>query len=255
MLEPESDKPLYLQLVDDLEATIRENLTAHDKIKSERELTDQYGVSRITVRLALQELETRGLVYRKKGKGTFVSELVDPIVDLSQVYSFTERMKKLGKVPKTLILSFASQKATSDLQKELRLDKEENVYVLERLRLADGVPMMVETSYLPEASFPDLTEELLESYPLYDIFDKTYKQSIKLAEEELYASLAEAEEAQLLEVAPQSPVLHLQRKSYNAKNKVIEYTLSVARADQFRYKISHQRQKKPLFGINFAKKK
>ncbi|MGZ7278189.1 GntR family transcriptional regulator, partial [Streptococcus pyogenes] len=78
-----------------LEEEIRESMLANDKLSSERELTQIYGVSRITVRLALQELENRGLVYKKHGKGTFVSEIGDSAVDLSTAYSFTEQMKKL----------------------------------------------------------------------------------------------------------------------------------------------------------------
>ena len=83
------EKPLYLQLVDELEVKIRESMVPNEKLFSERELTHLYGVSRITVRLALQELEKRGLVYKKHGKGTYVSEISEPAVDLSQVYSFT----------------------------------------------------------------------------------------------------------------------------------------------------------------------
>lgn len=255
MLETSGDKPLYLQLVDELETTIREQMSTNDKLPSERELTDQYGVSRITVRLALQELEQRGLVYKKQGKGTFVSEVGDSVVDLSKAYSFTEQMRKMGKTPMTTILSFTTSLVAEDLGKEMGLGEDDEVYVLERLRSADQVPMMLETSYIPVATFPDLARELLERKPLYDIFAEDYKQSIRVAEEEFYASLALDAAAKWLEIPEHSPVLQLQRKSYNAKNKLVEYTVSVARADQFRYKLTHRQQKKPFFGINFNKKK
>lgn len=255
MIETASDKPLYLQLVDELETTIREQMSAHDKLPSERELTDQHGVSRITVRLALQELEQRGLVYKKQGKGTFVSEVSDSVVDLSTAYSFTEQMRKMGKTPKTTIISLTISPAHKSLAEQMGLEEGAEVYVLERLRLADQVPMMLESSYIPVATFPDLERELLERKPLYDIFTEDYKQPIRIAEEEFYASLALEADAAWLDVPANSPVLQLQRKSYNAKNKLIEYTVSVARADQFRYKITHRQQKKNLFGINFYKKK
>ncbi|WP_153057302.1 GntR family transcriptional regulator, partial [Streptococcus suis] len=112
MVSQTVEKPLYLQLVDELEVAIRERMAPNDKLFSERELTQVYGVSRITVRLALQELEKRGLVYKKHGKGTYVSEISDTAVDLSQAYSFTEQMKKIGKVPRTSILSFELVKAS-----------------------------------------------------------------------------------------------------------------------------------------------
>lgn len=255
MLETTSDKPLYLQLVDELETTIREEMSVNDKLQSERELTDKYGVSRITVRLALQELESRGLVYKQQGKGTFVSAISDSVVDLSMAYSFTEQMKKMGKTPSTTIISFTQSVPPRSLREQMGLGEGEDVYILERLRSADQVPMMLEISYIPVSHFPKLTQELLEKKPLYDVFAMDYKQPIRLAEEEFYASLALDYDAKWLEIPENSPVLQLQRKSYNAKNKLIEYTVSVARADQFRYKVTHRQQKKPFFGINFNKKK
>lgn len=255
MLEAAPDKPLYLQLVEELETLIRDRLAPHDKLQSERELTEAYGVSRMTVRLALQELESRGLVYRKQGKGTYVAETMVHIVDLATAYSFTEQVKLMGKTPKTQILSFVDLVATAELAKVMDLAQDARVYALERLRLADGVPMMLEISYIPVQAFPGLSQELLAQKPLYDIFAQDYKQAIKLAEEECYASLAQDYEAEWLQIEQPSPVLYLERKSYNAKNKLIEYTLSTARADQFRYKITHKQPKKPLFANPFTKKK
>ncbi|MGD6467713.1 GntR family transcriptional regulator, partial [Xanthomonas citri pv. citri] len=142
MVSQTVEKPLYLQLVDEMEVAIRERMAPNDKLFSERELTQVYGVSRITVRLALQELEKRGLVYKKHGKGTYVSEISDTAVDLSQAYSFTEQMKKIGKVPRTSILSFELVKASDYIAQHLQLSQGEEVFEVERLRLADEVPMM-----------------------------------------------------------------------------------------------------------------
>lgn len=234
------EKPLYLQLVDELEVKIRESMVPNEKLFSERELTQLYGVSRITVRLALQELEKRGLVYKKHGKGTYVSEIMEPAVDLSQVYSFTEQMKTMGKVPKTTILSFQEIEATEYIAQQLMLDIGESVYELERLRLADGIPMMLERTYMPAALFEGLTSEELQKRALYEIFSDQYGQVIRLAVEEFYASIALDNEAKLLGVRGNSPVLHLLRKTYNDKNRIIEYTFSIARADQFRYRMTHR---------------
>ncbi|NQP32661.1 GntR family transcriptional regulator [Streptococcus suis] len=234
------EKPLYLQLVDELEVKIRERMAPNEKLFSERELTHLYGVSRITVRLAMQELEKRGLVYKKHGKGTYVSEISEPAVDLSQVYSFTEQMKVMGKVPKTTILSFQEMDASEYISQQLMIDIGEKVYELERLRLADGIPMMLERTYIPASLFEGLTIEDLENTALYEVFSKKYNQIIRLAVEEFYASIALDNEAKLLGVRGNSPVLHLLRKSYNDKNRIIEYTFSIARADQFRYRMVHK---------------
>lgn len=241
MVSQTVEKPLYLQLVDELEVAIRERMAPNDKLFSERELTQVYGVSRITVRLALQELEKRGLVYKKHGKGTYVSEISDTAVDLSQAYSFTEQMKKIGKVPRTSILSFKLVKASDYIVQHLQLSQGEEVFEVERLRLADEVPMMLERTYVPATLFPALTAIRMREKPLYEIFLEDYGQTIRLAEEEFYASIALDNEAKILGIPSNSPVLHLVRKTYNDKNRIIEFTFSIARADQFRYKLTHQR--------------
>lgn len=235
------EKPLYLQLVDELEISIRERMAPNDRLLSERELTQVYGVSRITVRLALQELEKRGLVYKKHGKGTYVSEISERAVDLTQAYSFTEQMRKIGKVPKTSILSFRCIQVSDYIAQQLQLSHGETVYEIERLRLADDIPMMLERTYIPVLQFPALTAQRMNEKPLYEIFFDDYGQIIRLAEEEFYASISLDNEARILGIPNNSPVLHLVRKTFNDKNRVIEFTFSIARADQFRYKISHLR--------------
>lgn len=235
-----NDKPLYLQLVDTLEIIIRDNMAPNEKLFSERELTQVYGVSRITVRLALQELEKRGLVYKKHGKGTYVSEISNSAVDLSQAYSFTEQMRRIGKIPSTKILSFSTILVTDFIAQQLQVSLGDQVFELERLRLADGIPMMLERTYVPVEIFPQLSKERLEELPLYEIFFEDYGQQIRLAEEEFYASIALDNEANLLMIPNSSPVLHLIRKTYNDRNRLIEFTFSIARGDQFRYKVSHQ---------------
>ncbi|MFC5630743.1 MULTISPECIES: GntR family transcriptional regulator [Streptococcus] len=241
MFSLKKEKPLYLQLVDTLELDIRNSMSPNDKLLSERELTETYQVSRITVRQALQELEKRGLVYKMQGKGTYVSEIKEPAVDLGNVYSFTDEMKKLGKQPVTKTLSFSIVKATEHIARELKIELGAEVYELERLRLADDIPMMLERSYLPVIQFVGLNKEILSQKPLYQIVEEDYGERIRVAEEEFFASIALNHEAKLLEIKKGAPVLHLVRKTYNAKNKIIEFTFSIARADQFRYKVSHFR--------------
>lgn len=234
--------PLYLQLVKALETKIRETMSPNQKLQSERELIQAYDVSRMTVRLALQDLEKRGVIYKKQGKGTFVSEIVEPACDLSTAYSFTEQMKRIGKDPQTKILSFRKIQLDTYLAKDMGMEVGEEAWELERLRLADGLEMMLERSYLPYKEFSTLTKIMLEKKPLYDIFAEDFKQTIRVAEEEFYASVAMEMESDLLKIPLGSAVLHLQRKTYTDKNQLIEYTFSIARADQFRYRISHLRQ-------------
>ena len=99
-------QPLYDQLVDLLLSKIENEMSPGDVLPSERELCETYGLSRTTVRLALAELETQGYVVRKHGKGTFVADTSREATNLMGTYSFTEQMRKMGRVPKTTILDF-----------------------------------------------------------------------------------------------------------------------------------------------------
>lgn len=234
-----SQKPLYLKMVETLELTIRDTMVAHERLPSERELSEDFNVSRITVRQALKELEARGLIYKLQGKGTFVSSIENVKTDLASTYSFTDQMKQLGKQPQTTILSFEKVSVTPYLASYLNMDVGSDVYELERLRLADGLPLMFERTYMPVTSFEGLSQELLSQKPLYDIFAQDFKQKIRTAEEEFAASIALDYEAELLDIPKESAVLHITRRTYNDKNVMIEFTFSIARADQFRYRITH----------------
>lgn len=241
MVNATHKQPLYGQLVDLLSEKIVNELEPGAILPSERELSERYGLSRTTVRLALKELETLGLIVRKHGKGTFVADASSEATNLMGTYSFTEQMKSMGRMPKTQILEFEVREATKSVAKHLGLRLGDPVYWMRRLRLADDVPMMVEGTYMPVHDFVGLTLEGVSSQPLYDIIEKVYNQQIHVAEEEFSASIARMDEAKLLGVPEGSPVLDLVRTTYSTRNLIVEYTHSVARADQFKYKISHVR--------------
>ena len=191
-------QPLYDQLVDILSEKIEHECVAGDMLPSERELSERYGLSRTTVRLALQELESLGLVVRQHGRGTFVSDRSVQATNLTQSYSFTEQMRELGRNPKTTILEFAEMEADKNLAEHM------------------GVR-------------------------LYEIIEHDYQEEIRVAEEEFFASIARPADAHLLDIGEGAPVLDLVRTTYNMRNEIVEYTLSVARADQFKYKVYHYR--------------
>ncbi len=235
-------QPLYDQLVDILTERIEQEYQPGDLLPSERELSERYGLSRTTVRLALQELEKLGLVVRKHGRGTFVADRSAQMTDLMQSYSFTEQMRSMGRVPHTTIIEFSEVDAEKNVASHMGVKLGERLFKLKRLRTADGIPMMVERTYLPVRKFLILKRPLLDSMPLYEIVENVYNEKIRVAEEEFFASVARSSDAHLLGIAEGAPVLELSRTTLNTDNEVIEYTLSVARADQFKYKVIHQRQ-------------
>ena len=169
-------QPLYDQLVDILTEKIDHEYRAGDMIPSERELSERYGLSRTTVRLALQELERLGLVVRQHGRGTFVTDRSAKATNLMQSYSFTEQMRAMGREPETTILEFCEMEADKNLAEHMGLRIGDRIFKLKRLRSADNMPMMVERSYLPVRQFLSLKRPLLERKPLYDVIEQDFQQ-------------------------------------------------------------------------------
>lgn len=234
-------QPLYDQLVDILTEKIDHELKPGDLIPSERELSERYGLSRTTVRLALQELERLGMVVRQHGRGTFVADRSAQATNLMQAYSFTDQMRSMGREPRTTILEFCEIEADKSQAEHMGLHIGDRIFKLKRLRSADGMPMMVERTYLPVRLFLSLKRPMLENRALYSVIEGEFHEKIRVAEEEFFASIARSADAHLLDISEGSPVLDLIRTTYNVKNEIVEYTLSVARADQFKYKVFHHR--------------
>lgn len=234
-------QPLYDQLVDILTEKIEHEYRPGDLLPSERELSKYYGLSRTTVRLALQELERLGLVVRQHGRGTFVADRSVQATNLSQTYSFTDQMREMGRDPSTTILEFVEIDADKNLAEKMRVRMGDKLFKIERLRCADGMPMMVERTYMPVRKFMSLKRPMLEHASLYTVIEQVFHEKIRVAEEEFFASIARPADAHLLGIGEGAPVLDLVRTTYDVGNEIIEYTLSVARADQFKYKIFHYR--------------
>lgn len=237
----QKEKPLYDQLLTVLKKEIETTMAPDDRMLSERELVQRHGVSRTTVRSALKQLEIEGYIYKHHGKGTFVSSLKNRLANLSKMYSFTEQMLEMGKTPSTFVLDFFTVAANEELVDKMHVSLGETLYCIERLRLANNEPFMLEVSYLPVRLFPNLTKEAIQKRPLYSILNEDYNQIIRLANEEFFAGVISGRQAKKLELPNHSPVFNIVRHTYNHENILIEYTQSIARGDKFRYQISHVR--------------
>lgn len=231
-------KPLYIQLSDQLIDEIVNNMEVGDLLPSERKLTEIYGMSRTTVRLALTNLENKGYISTQHGKGSFVIDHHKTLINLSEMYSFTDQMKNIGKKPESILLDFSIISNPQELKDEV-YKNEKKLIKLIRLRTADKLPMLYEESYLPYSKFTDLSEDEVAQHPLYDIFFKTYNQVIKIAQEEFFADTVSKKVAQRLEINKNAPILKIIRTTYNLNNEIIEYTKSDARSDQFSYRTIH----------------
>ncbi|WEV40139.1 GntR family transcriptional regulator [Lactobacillus sp. ESL0681] len=229
------EKPLYRQVISDLEKRIN-HLKPNDRLPSERQLLIQYNVSRNTIRLALQDLEERGLIYRLHGKGTFVSSRYLDQPNIGEMYSFSEEVRRSGQKPTTLNQSLKLVEPNQKIAEQLNLQNAEKAYELVRLRLANDQPYIYSKTYLPEKLFPSLTLDELQGVPLYDVLKDKYKQLGVMAFEDVQAVNLDKQESEYLQEEVGSASLKIYRKTINEKNVPIEFTISVARGDKFIYR-------------------
>lgn len=236
-LDKNNESPLYEKVVDSILEYIDNNDLKRDSlIPSERDLSIRYGVSRATIRRAISELILDGVLYKIHGKGTFVSPEKFK-KDLLEFYSFSEEMKKLKKVPSSKLLSFKIIKANKKLAKKMECKEGEPIYKLERIRYADDEPIMYEINHLLKSRFPNLLEQRLRNYPMYDILTKDYNVEFTTALETLQPVITREEESELLEYETGLASMMIERFT-KEKEVLIEYTKSITRGDRFKYQVN-----------------
>ncbi|SDN85943.1 GntR family transcriptional regulator [Alkalicoccus daliensis] len=237
MINKQSSIPIYYQLAE----LIRERLAAGeyvpgDMLPSEREFSDRYDISRMTVRQAITSLVNEGILHRKKGTGTFVSA---PKINqtLGGLTSFSEDMKARGLTPSNKLLRFEKVLCTrKDIRDILNLTEEDYVYEIERVRLADNQPMAIESIWLNARFVPDLHRDIVQS-SLYDYLEKEAGLVIGEATQMLEASIISFEEAELLKVNKDAPVLMIERHTYLQEGTPLEVVRSRYRADRYRFSV------------------
>ncbi len=233
-LERNSIVPLHTQIHDFLREDIMANRLKADKsIPSERELAEELEVSRMTVRQALNTLRKEGLIYQKRGKGTFVSSRKFD-VHSRNLNGFSDEMNRRGMQPKSMVLQLTRKNALPETAEKLNLEEGEEVFKIERLRLADDIPMAIETTYLCAATFPGLDKYDFGKRSLYRILEKDYGMNMYSAAEDLEAAICDDHTAELLNVKKKSPLLIVYRTVFTQDNQPIEYTKSIYRADRYR---------------------
>ncbi|BDR60046.1 GntR family transcriptional regulator [Lactobacillus xylocopicola] len=228
-------KPLYQQVIFDLEKQIRK-MKPNARLPSERQLLVKYGVSRNTIRLALQELEERGLIYRLHGKGTFVSSVFLNQPNIGGMYSFSEEVTRAGQKATTQNRSLELVVPSQHIMEQLNMAANERAYKLVRLRLANNEPRIYSTTYLPEKLFPDLKMADLQEETLYGVLKRKYNQISVMAFEDVQAVSLNKEESSYLDEKMGSSSLKIFRKTINDKNVPVEFTISLARGDKFIYR-------------------
>jgi GntR family transcriptional regulator len=213
--------------------------SADSALPSERSLALEFGVTRVTVRRAINELESDGLVYRVQGGGTFT---VGPGVAKSlKLTSFSEDMLARGHTPGSVVLSAEVKPAEQEVATRLGVSPGTPVVQIRRLRTADGESMCLEVSSWPAAVVPGLERRDL-SGSTYGIIEREYGLKLGWAEQVVEAVVLNLEDAALLGVPPFSAALRATRVAFEARGQRIEHCITTYRADKYSLRFTVRRQ-------------
>lgn len=227
--------PLYYQMAQRLEGAIRDDvLPAGSRLENEVALATRLGLSRPTVRRAIQELVDKGLLVRRRGIGTqVVHGRVTRNVELTSLHDDLERA---GQRPRTTVLSSERGSADSETAEHLGVDIGSPVLHLVRLRSADDVPLAILDNVLP-AEFLDLSVDDLSHYGLYQML-RARGATIRVAKQSIGARAASGREAELLDIAKGGPVLTMSRTAFDNSGNAIELGRHIYRPDLYSFEIT-----------------
>jgi GntR family transcriptional regulator len=228
---------LYVQIQRDLRTKIETGQwSIGAKIPPEPELQRTYNASRGTVRRAVDELARQGYVVKKPGKGTFVRS-TSPILQKSELASFTQQLTARGLTPTTRLLSagrIRAAEAKGRVREAFGLTSEAEVIHIRRLRLGDGMPLAIQSVYLLPDLCPGILEEDLSH--LFRLYENRYRVQVNVADEMIRIGRAAEDEAALLEIALGDPVVIRDRVSSAQDGEPFEVLHSVDRSDRFQYR-------------------
>lgn len=233
-LEPNA-VPLHRQVYADLRSAIEAGeWRPGERVTPERELAERYGCSLITVRRALTDLAREHRVVRARGRGTFVAE--PPIErDLAGTLSFADEMLSRGKNPRTRVVTARTEPAGAAVGQALGIGVEAPVIYLERLRVADGEPLILEQVRLAADAFPDLVGADLENGSLYALLLERFGIRMARVREWLEAVALPRREARLLGIDAGQPALRIEGVGFDQADRPVEHAVSFIRGDRTRY--------------------
>ncbi len=228
--------PLYYQLIEVLQNYISE----HDNsfpIPTENELCAIYNISRPTVRQAINELVTEGLIVREKGRGSFINKKKIPQDFLLNIMSFNDEMHAKGLKPDTKVLSFCTRKPTPEVIKNLEIKSTDLTYYLSRLRSINGEPIVLVNTYLPGNLLKGILSKDMEKESLYHIIQLDYGYTIERTLRTLEIRKAGKYEALLLNIKEGDPIHFIQTVAYIENNIPIEFSTAYYNGERNKFTV------------------
>lgn len=231
--------PRYIQISNWLEEMIRKGrYKVGERLPSESSLADICGVNRNTVRQAISELVAKRLISKKNGVGSFISAKDQSSVKytLQNISSFTDDMLGMGITPETKILSQEVVEADGELAEKLMLGRDSRVILTKRLRSGNGIPLVVERSYLPYGEYKSLLGMRLTG-SLYHVLTEKFGTELHRSIQTFRAVALVREDAILLDVPPKSPGIFLESIIYDSKNVAVEVLHAHHRGDKYVFQV------------------
>jgi GntR family transcriptional regulator len=237
----DSPQPLYLQIKEVLKQRILDGQYApNQKLASENELMAAFGVSRITVRQALRDLHTEGLVFSAQGKGTFVSK-PKATQSLESLQGFEESMLAAGFAASSKLLSAAARRPPKEVGAALRLGRKDDVIEIKRLRYLNREPISIDVSYFPA----DIGTRLIGRDLARDLFPMLENElgvPLGHADVKLGASVPDAEAQKLLRIGAADPLLRVERLTHDASGRPVDFEYLLIRGDAYQYQFRIHRR-------------
>jgi DNA-binding GntR family transcriptional regulator len=227
--------PLYFQVATSLERAITEGvLPPGSRLENEVALSERIGLSRPTIRRAIQELVDKGLLVRRRGVGTqVVHGRVTRNVEFTSLY---EDLERSGQAPRTQLLSAENRLADESAAEHLGVAVGSPTLFIRRLRLADGVPLALLENTLPEP-FAGIDTESLTRHGLYQVL-RSRGVTMRVAKQTIGARQATAEEARLLDMPERSAVLTMSRTAFDNSGRAVEFGRHCYRPDLYSFEIT-----------------
>lgn len=204
------------------------------RIAAERKLAEEYAISRMTARAALEHLAQRGLVERKDRSGTYVAQPKVKL-DLSVAAGLSDQFRGVGIIPGAKVIVASTDRADSlpaEVGDALGLQRHERVHQLTRQRTGNGEPLVLEESYFPERHFPGLLEHDLTGYSIYGLLQHKYGHQLHRFRQELELVQLDLARAQTLETRADVMSFRVTRTVWNADGAAVEFARDYYRADR-----------------------
>ena len=230
-----SSSTLYAKVEETIAAEISQGeYRPGDQLPTEDALLQRFQVSRITVRRAIQNLVSRGLLEIRRGLGTFV---MSPRIEaeLTKLTGFVEDMNVAGRKASARVVSQGVVAASARIAERLRLAKGTKVMQIKRVRLADGMPISFDETYLPLPLGKQIARNDLRLHPIFTLLEKEYGVPLVEADYELEAVIATKAVADALQVRVGSPIFQIERTSMTTGNQPVDYEVLSYRGDLVRF--------------------